>query len=42
MDRPFSPEELQVREACLLPVFSDEYQAGKLIEMIFAANVVKG
>ncbi|MDR2139290.1 MAG: glycosyltransferase family 1 protein [Tannerella sp.] len=35
MNRPFSPDELHAREACLLPVFSDAYQAGKLVEMIF-------
>ncbi|MDR2042264.1 MAG: glycosyltransferase family 1 protein [Tannerella sp.] len=35
LDKPFSPEDLQARETLLLPFFSDEYQAQKLIEMIF-------
>jgi hypothetical protein len=35
LHKPFSPDELQSREACLFPFFSDKYQAEKLIEMIF-------
>jgi hypothetical protein len=35
MDTPFSADELRAREACLFPGFSDEYQARRLVEMIF-------
>jgi hypothetical protein len=35
MDKPFSAENLDARKKTLFPVFSDKYQAERLIEMIF-------
>jgi hypothetical protein len=37
MDKPFSAENLDARKKILFPVFSDKYQAERLIEMIVNA-----
>jgi hypothetical protein len=42
MDKPFTADALNARKACLLPAFSDEYQAKRLMEMIFADNEAEG